>query len=457
MKLFKSLLLGSAAGLVAVSGASAADLGVKKPAAAAEYVRVCSAHGAGFWYIPGSDVCIKIGGRVRAEALYTTTFARGDDAVSFRANGRLEGDFRQTTDYGLLRAFVRYDVYADGGRYAGSTGGFVGVSQYGNAQNTNAFLDKAFIQFYTGSAGFITAGRSASFFDFYANTDNWTALPGSDRGTTNLFAYTATFGGGLTATLSFEDAYVRRLAGAPVLAIGSGNNSTVLAYGGQRLPDVVANVRIDQAWGSAQLSGAVHQMYLGNGNAIGSAPGTGTDFRNTTYGWAIQGGVKINLPMIAAGDTFWLQAAYGKGATDFAGAGRAVGAPAFGNQRLTVAAVDGFIDNFGAVRKATAWSITASFVHNFTPTIQGAVFGGYGNVNYPGNSLTAGYNDFKTWSVGGQLSWLPVRGFRIGTEVMYNRIDPNGIVASQAVGLGGTATKANYSGVTARLRFQRDF
>ena len=67
MKLFKSLLLGSAAGLVAISGASAADLGVKKPAPV-EYVKVCSAHGAGFFYVPGSDVCMQLSGRVRAAA-----------------------------------------------------------------------------------------------------------------------------------------------------------------------------------------------------------------------------------------------------------------------------------------------------------------------------------------------------------------------------------------------------
>lgn len=41
MTLAKSLLLGSAAGLMAVAGAHAADLPMKK-AAPVEYVRVCS-------------------------------------------------------------------------------------------------------------------------------------------------------------------------------------------------------------------------------------------------------------------------------------------------------------------------------------------------------------------------------------------------------------------------------
>jgi hypothetical protein len=63
MKMVKSLLLVSAAGVVAAPGAQAADLPVKaKPV---EYVRICSLYGAGFFYIPGTDICLKIGGYVR--------------------------------------------------------------------------------------------------------------------------------------------------------------------------------------------------------------------------------------------------------------------------------------------------------------------------------------------------------------------------------------------------------
>ena len=65
MKMVKSLILGSAAGLVAMSGAQAADLPVK--AKAVEYVRICSLYGAGFYYIPGTDTCIKLGGYLRVE------------------------------------------------------------------------------------------------------------------------------------------------------------------------------------------------------------------------------------------------------------------------------------------------------------------------------------------------------------------------------------------------------
>ncbi len=65
MQLSKSIILASAASLIAVGGAQAADLPVK--AKAVEYVKVCSLYGPGFYYIPGSDTCIKLGGYLRVD------------------------------------------------------------------------------------------------------------------------------------------------------------------------------------------------------------------------------------------------------------------------------------------------------------------------------------------------------------------------------------------------------
>jgi Porin subfamily len=63
MKAVKTLLLGTAAGLVAVAGAQAADMPVKaKPV---QYVKICSLYGDGFYYIPGTDTCLKMGGYMR--------------------------------------------------------------------------------------------------------------------------------------------------------------------------------------------------------------------------------------------------------------------------------------------------------------------------------------------------------------------------------------------------------
>mgnify|MGYP000957135588 FL=1 len=91
MKLVKSLLLGSAAGFVAIAGASAADLPSRK-AAPAEYVKVCSVYGAGFFYIPGTDVCLKVGGMARFEYSYAQPRDSSTSGSGFRSIGRVELD-----------------------------------------------------------------------------------------------------------------------------------------------------------------------------------------------------------------------------------------------------------------------------------------------------------------------------------------------------------------------------
>src|SRR6187455_1409332 len=100
MKMVKSLLLGSAAGLVAVAGAQAADLPVKaKPV---EYVKICSIYGVGFFYIPGTDTCIKIGGWVRAEV----DFNAGASHTSYYQGGGARNNRIDTADTQWRSRFV---------------------------------------------------------------------------------------------------------------------------------------------------------------------------------------------------------------------------------------------------------------------------------------------------------------------------------------------------------------
>src|SRR6201995_3942092 len=116
MKMVKSLVLGSAAGLVAMSGAQAADLPVK--AKAVEYVRICSLYGAGFYYIPGTDTCIKLSGYLRVDVLansnsddtgntYIPAGAqnRFTNGFTWRSREDLNIDTRTATEYGVLRTF----------------------------------------------------------------------------------------------------------------------------------------------------------------------------------------------------------------------------------------------------------------------------------------------------------------------------------------------------------------
>src|SRR6201989_574245 len=97
MTMIKSLVLGSAAGLIAMSGAQAADLPVK--AKAVEYVRICSLYGAGFFYIPGTDTCLKIGGYLRAD----TTF-NGSGAYDSPAWNGAAGQQNRLRNYYVARA-----------------------------------------------------------------------------------------------------------------------------------------------------------------------------------------------------------------------------------------------------------------------------------------------------------------------------------------------------------------
>src|SRR5215475_3074711 len=77
MKMAKSLLLGTAAGLVAVAGAQAADMPVK--AAPVQYVKICNLYGDGFYYIPGTDICLKVGGYVRGEYAWNAGASQTND------------------------------------------------------------------------------------------------------------------------------------------------------------------------------------------------------------------------------------------------------------------------------------------------------------------------------------------------------------------------------------------
>ena len=80
MKIINRAVLGTAACLVASSGGQAADLPVK--AKAVEYARICSLYGNGFYFIPGTDTCIKLGGYLRADVTFNGGGIQGTPAWS---------------------------------------------------------------------------------------------------------------------------------------------------------------------------------------------------------------------------------------------------------------------------------------------------------------------------------------------------------------------------------------
>ncbi|MXQ12584.1 porin [Microvirga makkahensis] len=379
MKLVKSLLLGSAAGLAAVAGAQAADLPIAK-AAPVEYVRVCSTYGAGFFYIPGTETCLRVGGRVRADYLYVEPELRDDDAIGFRARGRIQVDARTATAYGLLRTFIRLEMFRDTGAFNAAPGT---VDNYSS-------LDQAFVQF-----GGLTAGRALTFFDNGdIDAQTFAGVRWNDQPNVNLLAYTFSFGNGFSATLSLEEGEYAGIGLPP--AFGD-------VTAGRNMPDVVANIRYAGTWGSAQLSGAVHQL---RSVALTDAAGLGF-IPDTEYGFAVSGQFTFNLPMLAAGDAVWLAATYADGALGYLG---------FGGADVD----DAIIDADGDIDTTQGWSIAGGLRHYWTPEIRQNVFGSYASVEYGAGVVGA---DFTEWRAGTNLIWSPVSGLNIGAEVMYTSVD----------------------------------
>lgn len=110
----KSLLIGSAAALAAVSGAQAADAIVAAEPEPMEYVRVCDAFGTGYFYIPGTETCLQISGYVRFQVNFAEDSAgvRGDDwGYRARTRGYLSFDAKSDTELGTLTGHI--DLQAD--------------------------------------------------------------------------------------------------------------------------------------------------------------------------------------------------------------------------------------------------------------------------------------------------------------------------------------------------------
>ena len=517
MKLAKSLLLGSAAGLATVAAAQAADLPTRK-AAPVEYVRVCDAYGAGFFYIPGTDTCLRVGGLVLAQThVQTTLYSVGlpgvggalplapaaystalglpaaagvmpganaykpgngntRDLQRFDAAARVELDARTQSPFGTVRTFVRLvGQYGSGAnsttgsvqsQFGGSSLGLFNNTAYPTTAKELVYLDKAFIQF----AG-ITAGRVQSFFDFYADAINYESLRGSNNNVWAL-AYTATFGGGFSATIAMEDptshrAGVNTVVGAAgigmpggIISPGSAGLITSTGFSAQtaatRIPDIIGNVRIDQPWGAVQLAAALHPVRAALFPASAAAFGTAstayafTPVSSSSFGYAIQGGVQLNLDnvfgpgLFSAGDKLWLQATYAKGGFGYVsgadmafvsgpnttanyGIGLARSSNAFG---YSGSDVDCTFTYTGRCEKSREFALVAALKHYWTPTISSGLFGSYLQVDYSAAARTpvnlvgtfnVGQTNYKEGRLGTNLVWTPIKNFDIGTEITWIR------------------------------------
>jgi hypothetical protein len=497
MKIVKSLLLGTAAGIATVTAGQAADFPVK--ARPVEYVKVCSLYGDGFWYIPGTDTCIKLGGFVRAQFGWNVgnnnqPLGQGDfsdvssgfgtrtdtNPTSFNYVGVISIDTRTPTDYGTLRAYMDLGTQSTTvGRFGGAMSG-VSVDgsiptpvnsgnqiagSIGNSGN-NYFneataVSRAFIQF----AGF-TAGRMRSFFDVnsmgpYDLSNN--RIQGDTAGGGIIgIAYTAQLGNGISASISLEDGgdlifgrgyYVTNMSiPAQWWALGAGGT------GDFSVPfalDPIVNLRIDQAWGYAQISAAAHNDsggYYGTselgfcGPTVAAPSGTCAGHPADAWGWATTFGFTLNNFLGFKGDTFGAQIAYGKGAEGYISHSQAGSALVGSGNKLTYAVDQDAVYTTGsAVQLTTSWAATAFYEHYWNQKWRTSVFGGYVAVDYnatersmicpagfggtaivanltlqPGATCNPNYN---TWQLGTRTMWNPHPMLDIGVEVLYTQLN----------------------------------
>jgi hypothetical protein len=458
MKLVRSLLLGTAAGFFAVAAARAADMEndeVKAPKSA-DYVKVCSLYGEGFYQIPGEgDICIRIGATARLDGGFNADgnggpfIGSGADSRNnridtrdflFQGRGTVWFDARQMTQFGVLKAY-----------FSGGFDGSTGASTTGTAFWKRGYL---------GFAG-ATVGKTQSFFDFLNGAFSYGSyhLGGGsntyDTGTL-LAAYTAEFGLGISATLSIEDSGARRNAlwdaGTNALSIGSfpGPSETsfigsticnaqmvapdaapgVVAanitgcpigdYAANQIPDVVGNLRVDQGWGSAQIAGALHQVRAGayGNNVAALVPNVGpAEFTGQApadrWGFALMGGAMANVPT-GTGDKLWANIVYAQGAVAYTGLSQFGSFGTFsrfnGGSVGAAWALDGVFANTvgngaaglngSGIQLTTAWSVGAAFEHHWNPTVRSSVFGVVTSVSYPGDLTTGAKAIFCSSPVG---------------------------------------------------------
>ncbi|MDQ8729409.1 porin [Bradyrhizobium sp. LHD-71] len=482
MTMVRSLLLGSAAGLVALTGAQAADLPMKaKPV---EYVKVCSLYGAGFYYIPGTDTCIRIGGHIRAEINFNArathlqswntgngnnTQTRDRDIFFTRSRVFTNVDTRTQTAFGTLRTFsvVRAEVNTPTGLTSSGVGSSAGV----------VAIDSGIIQW----GGFTIGRAGTSYFDnpwAYAykwSGTGWLGNPDTAGGRF-VAAYTHQFGNGVSGTLSLEDGKERKRGnynGANPLTI-IGLSPGLETRGGNTWPEIVGQLRIDQAWGGFHLSGMIvnnHVAYncggvsstttvqLGGCSELAGAP-------SDKIGGGVNAAFKFNMPT-GVRDALYIGGTYSKGATTdvFANIGQgsafgiyggANGLGAYGSivgsyvfdSVYTSTARNGAGVAVGPTGQqlTTAYGGSIAFEHGWNAEWRTSVFGGAQFLDYSdtanailcsrfgvgssSGTLTnaAGVNvsntgacnwDYRVVGVGSRTYWSPVRDLTIGVEFMW--------------------------------------
>ncbi len=509
MRVSFSVFFAGMGSLISFGAAGAADLPTKKGAPAAEYVRICPTYGAGFFTIPGSDTCLKIGGTIRYEAnlrsnaptgvanqfaynLAGQTYSR--DTYYYRSREYFNVDARSPTPMGDLRAYFNFRMTQDSLPPGPFGGGKIGLAQppapgakanagYFQGLPTSQFVvENAYVQW----AG-ITVGVAPSFFDFYRHGYELQSVSvGTSDQPTTLAGYTAKFGG-FSASLSAEDPRARQV-GDSFADIGKGQNNpknattaAFMTYGSVRAPEVVGNLRFEGSWGSAQLSGAVHRVnsaaIFGCSNALAANLNCGNAVGDTfllpvgwtpprKWGYALAAGAKINLDALSKGDSATFQVSYEEGAMDYVNAVNyynGTGSVYSSNQNVGVPTNDAFVLPNGTLGLNKGLGVFAGIQHFWVPNVRSSLFGSYLQIKNPAAAqlLSAGADNAKVWDIGVNTIWSPVKAIDIGAEVVYTDLKQSGLNTLAAVNPQGVTVPgyipAHSNDVRGRLRLQVSF
>lgn len=247
----KSLLIGSAAALVAVSGARAADAVVIPEPEAVEYVRVCDAAGTGYFYIPGTETCLRISGYVR----YQIAGDDNSDGWEKDTEGRVLFQSWTDSEYGAVTTNIRLDANSIDGFGAGLVA-----------------MDRAYL-----TIGGLNMGLDTNLYDFDQDgaADAITAN-GVDR---NQISYTVELGGGSLGIQLVEDNaanYMPNVIAKATFDLGDLGVAAAVAYDDE-------DGAGDSSWGAKLVAS---YGGLGAHVAYSSDAGNGADY-SANYDWVL--------------------------------------------------------------------------------------------------------------------------------------------------------------------------
>ncbi|ODT17574.1 MAG: hypothetical protein ABS35_25535 [Kaistia sp. SCN 65-12] len=380
--------------MLVAGSAQAADLTVAEPV---DYVKVCDAFGTGFFYSPGTDTCIKIGGYVK----FGTSFGGNSDLPNVNFNNlypdsnwgnfftevSIQATASSVTEFGNLTGFI--DMRAKTGN---TTGSDTTLTDYINASTNSAYVDSAYLEL-----GPLKAGYFTSLFDF-GRGYNDTGMFGSDSTVDHIQLTYAVNGFGLA--ISVEDSRDRGQLANGLIAGGVFPGYDVET---DNVPDIVGAITYASGIFSAKLAAAYTNQAVTE------------DFANSILdgdsGWAVGGGLEIALDSFSAGDRFFVSAAYGDNANSYTGIAGGTSVAGF---------VGPYLSGVAAAAPGTSWSALASYKHVWTPQLWSSLSGGY--ASFDGSDWVDDI-DVDAWRVGFTTAYTPVAGLDLVADVFYTDIN----------------------------------